>query len=408
MPEPERARAAMRFVLLMAVVGLLGSAVHHAARSTVGPYLAQLGASATMVGTIAGIGGAVGFGLRILIGRSRDPAGIYWRVTIAGYALGIVAVPLLAMVGSWQAVALLFVLERLGTALHRPATATLHRSTAHDRAGRSFLRIQICKGLGGLLGPALIATMLALWSSERGPDAYRRAFLLIGIPGLMALVALLGARLSSPVVRVIPYKMPTVAPAPPGSGRYDRSFVIYMIGIALVGFGLADWALLAFHVERRAVVDDAAIPLIYLGACIVRWFSWVRLSLPPGFAFGSGAARRVLAATLVAASASLPLVLLGGAGGMVLGIVLWAVALAAVDSLGGWIVRALSPPSRVGAAYVVFYTVLGGSWLVGSIALGILSDWSRPAAATCGAVALIAAGLVILAADHAVRSRRTR
>lgn len=45
---------ALRFVLLLGAVSLFGDMTYEAARSIIGPYMAILGASAAVVGTVAG------------------------------------------------------------------------------------------------------------------------------------------------------------------------------------------------------------------------------------------------------------------------------------------------------------------------------------------------------------------
>ena len=93
--------------------------------------------------------------------------------------------------------------------------------------------------------------------------------------------------------------------------------------------------------------------------------------------------------------------LVGGTAAALVGVALWAMGLGATESIGKATVAILSPPSRRGGAYGIYYAVFGGSWWVGSIAIGALSDWSRAAAGAFGASALLLAALVMLAADRA-------
>ena len=46
-------------------------------------------------------------------------------ITISGYALNVIAVPLLAYAGNWQMAALLVIVERTGKALRGPARDVL-------------------------------------------------------------------------------------------------------------------------------------------------------------------------------------------------------------------------------------------------------------------------------------------
>ena len=60
--------AAMTFVILLGLVSLFADVTYEGARSITGPYLAVLGASATVVGVVAGFGELIGYMLRLVAG----------------------------------------------------------------------------------------------------------------------------------------------------------------------------------------------------------------------------------------------------------------------------------------------------------------------------------------------------
>ena len=396
----DRKRAALAFVVLMGLVSLFADACYEGMRSSVGPYLAHLGASATAVGVVAGSGELVGYGLRYVTGRVADRTRAYWALTIAGYATNLVAVPLLAVAGSWQAVAALVVLERLGKAVRNPARSTiLSFAAAEVGHGKSFALHEAMDQLGAVIGPLSVAAVL--WWRGDTLEGYRWAFVLLAIPALLSVLTLLAARAKFPDPRAL---------APAGDDdddtnrRFGRPFVIYLAGVALVGFGLADWALLAFHLEARDVLAGALVPVIYAAAMAADGGA----ALLVGGAFDRARARggtglTVLAAALLVAAASLPLVLLGNLPAAIAGIALWAVGLGATESIGKATVAILSPRARRGAAYGLYYLVFGAAWWLGSILVGVLSDHSRAAASAFGVVSLLAASATMLAADRAAR-----
>ena len=82
--------------------------------------LAQLGVSGTAVGIIAGLGELLGYALRVVSGRVAEKTGAFWPITLFGYAIQMVSVPLLALAGSWQVAAPLIVAERIGKATRTP------------------------------------------------------------------------------------------------------------------------------------------------------------------------------------------------------------------------------------------------------------------------------------------------
>jgi len=87
---------ALHFVLMFGVISLFADFTYEGSRSIVGPYLAQLGASGTAVGIIAGLGELLGYALRLVSGRVAEKTGAFWPITLFGYAVQMISVPLLA------------------------------------------------------------------------------------------------------------------------------------------------------------------------------------------------------------------------------------------------------------------------------------------------------------------------
>ena len=101
--------AAWKFIILLGVVSLFSDMTYEGARSISGPFLGTLKASALVVGVVAGLGEFLGYALRLGSGYLADRLGRYWLITFAGYALNLLAVPLLALAGSWEIAAMLLV-----------------------------------------------------------------------------------------------------------------------------------------------------------------------------------------------------------------------------------------------------------------------------------------------------------
>lgn len=90
---------ALRFVVMIGIVSLFADMTYEGARSINGQYLGLLGATGFWVSAIAGIGELAGYGLRLFSGYLADRSGRYWTITLAGYAVNLLAVPLLALAG---------------------------------------------------------------------------------------------------------------------------------------------------------------------------------------------------------------------------------------------------------------------------------------------------------------------
>src|SRR5689334_10957615 len=107
-------KSAIRFIVAFGLISLFADVTYEGARGIIGPYLASLGAGAFAVGFVSGLGEMVGYALRLASGYIADKTRSYWALTIVGYMLNLIAVPLLAVAGSWPVAAVLIVLERTG------------------------------------------------------------------------------------------------------------------------------------------------------------------------------------------------------------------------------------------------------------------------------------------------------
>ncbi|MFZ0496406.1 MAG: MFS transporter, partial [Methylocella sp.] len=112
---------AVRFIVLLGVVDLFADMTYEGARSVTGPYLGVLGASAAIVGVVAGFGEFLGYALRLVSGYLSDRTSSYWPITIVGYVINLFSVPLLALTGRWDLAVVLIVAERAGRAIRVPA-----------------------------------------------------------------------------------------------------------------------------------------------------------------------------------------------------------------------------------------------------------------------------------------------
>src|SRR5438045_7770715 len=107
-----KSRSALQFVIIIGIANFFADFTYEGARSIVGPFLGSLGASAAIVGFVAGFGEMVGYGLRSISGYFADRTHKYWAVTFVGYAINMLAVPALALAGNWPVAAALIVAER--------------------------------------------------------------------------------------------------------------------------------------------------------------------------------------------------------------------------------------------------------------------------------------------------------
>src|SRR5690348_10379349 len=185
--------SSLRFVLLFGVVNLFADMTYEGARSIIGIYMAQLGASAFATSAVAGFGEFLGYALRIVSGRWADRSRLYWPTTLVGYVVQMVAVPTLGLVGSWPHAAVLIVSERIGRATRTPPRdVMLSEAGEHMGRGWAFGVNEALDQCGALIGPLLIAAIL-FWYRDAHP-----AFFLLGLPAAMTLALVFGLRAGFP------------------------------------------------------------------------------------------------------------------------------------------------------------------------------------------------------------------
>jgi MFS family permease len=396
--DPQAARArAHHFVILLGWVSLFADLCYEGMRGAIGGYLATLGASATAVGIIAGTGEAIGYGLRYASGALADRTRRYWALTIAGYATNLIAVPLLALAGSWPLVAALVGLERLGKAVRSPAKSTLTSFAAAELgAGKAFAIGEAMDQVGGLAGPLVVAGILA-WRGET-VSGYAWAFCLLAIPAAITIAVLLRARQLYPDPRALE---PTAPAAHGARSTLGPRYRLYLAGIALIAIGLADWPLLAYHLKSAGVLGGQWLPVAYSAAMAVDGVT----ALFAGHLFDRARGRGrtgagVIAGFVLGGAAYAPLVLGSSSTAPYLaiaGIALWSITRSATESIGKALIAAIVPSGERGRAYGLYYLVWGIAWWAGSVLLGALYGRDRMLASAVAAVALVAgAGVVAL------------
>jgi predicted MFS family arabinose efflux permease len=292
-------------------------------------------------------------------------------------------------------VAVLVGLERLGKAVRSPAKSTLTSFAAADLgAGKAFAINEAMDQIGGLAGPLVVAGILA-WRGET-LAGYGWAFGMLAIPAVITLVVLMRARRLYPDPRVLE----SAEPADPGApAPLGPRYWLYLVGVALVAIGLADWPLLAYHLGTAHVLAGRWLPIAYSAAMAVDGLA----ALAVGQLFDRDRARGrtgagVVALFVLGGAAYAPLVLASSGDAPYLaigGIALWAITRSATESIGKALIAAIVPRGQRGRAYGLYYLVWGIAWWAGSLALGALYDRGRMAAAALASAALVAGAAVV-------------
>lgn len=397
--EPEVARPTgmgpWRFVVWFGTVSLLADFVYEGARSVTGPLLASLGASALVVGVVTGAGEAAALGLRLISGPLADRTRRFWGLAIAGYLLTVVSVPLLGVVGVLWAACALVIAERVGKAVRSPAKDTLlSHATAATGRGRGFAVHEAMDQVGALVGPLLVAGVLALTGGDYGP-----ALGMLAVPGIavLGLLVWLRARVPDPGA----YEREAVAattPAPEADdGRLPTVFWTYAAFTAATTTGFATFGVLSYHLVERQLLTATWVPVLYAGAMAVDAVA----ALATGWLYDRHGPRVLIVLPVltagVAALAFTNTVTIAVAGSLV-----WGAAMGIQESTLRATVADLVPSGRRATAYGLFAGVVGVASLAGGALTGGLYGYSIPMLITV-VVAVQVLAVVLLVAMRVAR-----
>ncbi|MDD3621324.1 MAG: MFS transporter [Methanofollis sp.] len=354
-------QTAIRLILILGVVSLLGDIVSNGARSVTGPFLLTLGGSAAIVGLVGGIGEFTGYGLRVLTGLYSDQTRHYWRIVYIGYGL-LIAIPFLAIAGTWEAAALLIIIERVGKAIRAPARDTII-SLASFHVGRGW-GVGVHKALdqvGSIIGP-LVLSVAILWGA-----GYKAGFALLALPIAVLFVFLAAGRKTAPVPEIFER-----------DGREETDhridphrFIPFATFLFLAMAGFASFPLISYHMKAQGLLTDPQIPVVYALAMTVSTV----VALLVGWSYDRLGTRILLlipcvnlAIPALAFSGSVPLVVVGTA--------IWGAGIGMHETVMRATLADRTTTDVRGQAFGFIYAVYGAGWFLGSTVMGVLYEVS--------------------------------
>jgi len=353
----------MYFIILLGIVSLFGDVTYEGARSVAGPYLATLGASASVVGLVAGIGEFVGYALRLASGYLVDRTKAYWSLTFIGYGL-LLSIPLLAFAGHWQLAAVLIVLERMGKAIRSPARDTmLSYATKEVGRGWGFAVHEALDQIGAVIGPIVFSLVFLF---HRG---YPEGFTLLWIPALLTLVVLAIARKKVPSPQKL--EPPGQASKQGNKGKLPRVFWLYTAFTLFSVAGFANFQLISYHLKVQSIIPDAQIPIMYAIA--------MGVDAVAALLVGKTYDRIGLVSLLAVPLLTLPIPFLAFSHSyslVLISIILWGTVMGIQETIMRAAIADLTSVERRGFAYGVFNTALGAGWFLGGAVMGLLYESS--------------------------------
>ena len=361
-------KQAILFLVLLGVISLLSDFTHEGARSIYGPFLGLIGASAFVVSFTSGLGEFIGQALRIVTGVIADRSQKYWLMMFLGYAINLLAIPLLMFTNAsiWQVAIVLILLERVGKAIRAPAKSALTSfTTPHLGAGKAFAIQEVLDQIGAFLGPLFAFAVLSL-NQGNELQGYQMVFGFLGIFAIATLVILVISWRKYPN----PERFETRTVFKGFKG--NKSFVWYMVAISFLALGFIDYPLMAFHMESTGVIAVSYIPLLYSLAMGVDALA----ALLFGHLFDKFGVKALQISTFIAAFSVPVFFLFNGLWAVIVGVILWGIGMGAQESILKAVISSVVSKEKRATAYGIFYSVFGLAWFLGSTLIGIVYGYS--------------------------------
>jgi MFS family permease len=345
----------------MGAVNLFADMTYEGGASINGPFLGTLGASAAAISIVAGLGEFLGYSIRSVSGYISDKTGKYWLITFVGYIINLLAVPALALAGSWPAAAGLVLAERIGRAIRKPTVESmLSYTTGELGKGWVYAVNTALDETGAAIGPLVMALVLLMKGN------YRTGYALLLVSAFLALASLTAARVVFPV----PAELESSPTA--NTAGFTASYWLYMLAGSFFAAGLMSFEFISYHLSNTKVVTGHWIPLFLA----LSTAAGVIASLVMGKLFDRMGLPVVIVAVIVSSLFS-PLVFFGGFSVALGGMLLWGIGYATQDTLLKAVIAGVLPQGRRNLAFGLFYTGYGTGWLVGSMVVGALYERSR-------------------------------
>ena len=387
----------MLFIILFGIVSLFSDMTHEGASSIRGAYLSLLGASASTIGFISGLGELIGYSMRYVFGKLTDKSKQYWPMTIAGYVLDIIAVPALALVGEhgWIAACVLLVIQRMGKAIKKPAKDTIMSFAAsQEGVGKSFGIQEVLDQIGAFIGPVLLYLVMLFKTEGTTFEIYSTCFAVLAIPGAITLILLIVTRCKFPNPEHFEPEPKEYVPF-----KIKKEFILYIAGISLFAFGFIDYSIIIMHVSRTyshlasglsetsALVSTGSLPLLYAGAMLVDAVA----ALFFGMMYDKNGVKALVWSTVISAPFAVFVFAFDSVPMLLIGVALWGVGMGAQESILKAAVTSMVPKASRATGYGVFECSFGAFWFLGSWLMGVLYDVSIPAMIAVSVIAQLAA-----------------
>lgn len=327
-----------------------------------------LGASVTIVGLIEGSAETTASLLKVFSGYWSDRIERRKPFVLFGYGLSSLAKPLFAFAYAWQSVFAIRILERVGKGIRNaPRDAIIAESCTDDVRGKAYGIHRAMDGTGSVFG-AVIGLILLI------SLGYRDAFLLAGIPSLIAVFLIVFVKEKRKATR---NAVPTAVKSMRVSFRALTPQLKYFITVATVftlgNFGYAFLMIRALDIG----LNDHTAMLLYILLYVV----YTIFTIPAG-ALSDKIGRKpvIVIGYALFGMTSLSLAFVSDISQIVWLFALYGVFYAMIDGVQRAFVVDLSPPDLKATSLGAFHTATGLAALPAGVISGLLWDTIGPEA----------------------------
>ena len=349
--------------IALCIVSLLADMTYEGCRSVLGAYFEVLGATALIAGLIS-IGEFISYVMRgvggFIAGALRSSK-VYWGLIFSGYAVNLIAVPLLALAGNWPLALALVIAERIGKGLRTPARdVVLAEVTEGMGRGKGFGLHELMDQVGAVSGPLVVMVSLKLTGNN-----YPFTYAILAFPALAALLMLVVAYRSYPSVRA-------VESAQRRGGGLGALFWLFTASVALLSMGYIHWGLVAYYLKSSSVVPDYMVAMMYVAAMLAD----AAVAYPAGYLYDRIGPKTVVVTPLLAMAVVPTLLLASDPAHIIAASVLWGIVMGIYETNMRVVIADVAAPDSRAYAYGLYGLVFGGAWTVGNVIMGALYELS--------------------------------
>ena len=371
--------------IFLSLVSLFADMTYEGGRSIFGPYAKILGASA-LLASFAMAGEFLSHISRFLSGiiaTRLKSSKVYWGLTIFGYTINLIAIPLLAFAGNWLTAIFLIFLERIGKGLRAPVRdVILAEVTEKVGRGKAFGLHEALDQIGAVIGPLIVSLSLLLTNSN-----YSITFLILAIPALLAVFFLFNAYIEYPNV-----KAANVSERKKYGDKGNTTlFWLYSISISLVAIGFISWINISYILKDSKVFPDYSIATFYLIAMLTDGL----LAFPIGLMYDKFGLKSLLLAPITSIMI-IPFLFSQNIASIIVVSVLWGAVMAIYESNARAAIADILPENKRAFGYGTFGLAFGLAWMIGSMIIGYLYEKSPSMIIFFVLIAELAALLLLL------------